>query len=302
MKSRSNARIMITGASGGLGSDIVAQFLRIAPEALFAVSVRDPETVPELRTAGVQVRQGDFDHPDTLDDAFRGADRLLIISTRGSNEARTKQHRNAIEAARRVGVSHVYYTSIVQRESSAFTPARGHLETERDLTASPLAYTIFRNGNYIENLPMFLGFGLREDQLELPPDGPTAWVARADLAEAIARVMIEGQHAGESLLLTGPEALDFADIAKLLSRISDKRVERRMISGDEFSRRLERRGIPSDVASVLESGFRSRAAGELAQVDPTLARILGRPSRTVAEVLPGLLRAVRYSEPSAVAR
>jgi NAD(P)H dehydrogenase (quinone) len=148
---------------------------------------------------------------------------------------------------------------------------------------------------------MFLGFGIHDERLELPPDGPTAWVARADLAEAIARVMIEGRHAGETLLLTGPEALDFADVAKLVSATTDKRVERHVIGGDEFVRRLESRGVVTDVARLLESGFRSRAAGELAEVDPTLARILGRPPRTVADVLPELLKATQDSKRHAVA-
>jgi len=283
------AKIVVTGANGGLGGEVVAQLLRVAPGALFAVSTRNPEAVSGLREKGVQVRQGDFDFPETLDDAFRGADRLLIISTRGGNEARVRQHRNALEAARRAGVGHVYYTSIVQREGSVFLPTDGHIETERDLKLSGLPYTTFRNGNYIENLPMFLGFGLYGNVLALPPDGPTAWVARSDLAEGIARVMIQGQ-AGKTLLFTGPEALDFGDIATLLPGESGKRVERHVISGDEFVRRVEERGLGTDIARVFESGFRSRAAGELAQVDPTLTQILGRPLRTVAEVLPGLLK------------
>jgi uncharacterized protein YbjT (DUF2867 family) len=286
-----NAKIAVTGAGGGLGGEVVAQLLRVAPGALFAVSTRNPEAVSDLREKDVQVRQGDFDFPETLDDAFRGADRLLIISTRGGNEARVRQHRNALEAARRVGVGHIYYTSIVQREGSVFLPADGHIETERDLKLSGLTYTTFRNGNYIENLPMFLGFGLHGNVLALPPDGPTAWVARSDLAEGIARVMIQGDHAGKTLLLTGPEALDFGDIAALLRGESGETVERRFISGDEFVRQLEDRGLATEIARMFESGFRSRAAGELAQVDPTLAQILGRRLRTVAEVLPGLLKA-----------
>jgi uncharacterized protein YbjT (DUF2867 family) len=286
-----NAKIAVTGAGGGLGGEVVAQLLRVAPGALFAVSTRNPEAVSGLREKDVQVRHGDFDFPETLDDAFRGADRLLIISTRGGNEARVRQHRNALEAARRVGVGHIYYTSIVQREGSVFLPADGHIETERDLKLSGLTYTTFRNGNYIENLPMFLGFGLHGNVLALPPDGPTAWVARSDLAEGIARVMIQGDHAGKTLLLTGPEALDFGDIAGLLRGESGETVERRFINGDEFVRQLEDRGLATEIARMFESGFRSRAAGELAQVDPTLAQILGRRLRTGAEVLPGLLKA-----------
>jgi NAD(P)H dehydrogenase (quinone) len=286
-------RIIITGASGGLGSEIAAQLLRIAPEALFAVSVRDPAKVSHLRQSGVQVRHGDFDLPATLDDAFRGADRLLVISTRGSNGDRIRQHRSALEAARRVGVAQVYYTSIVQREGSPFGPVSGHLATEDDARHSGIPYTIFRNGQYIENLPMFVGMGLDGNRLALPPDGPVAWVARADLAEGIARVMAEGGRAGETLLLTGPEALDFEDIANILSAQSGRPVGRQVISGEEFVRRLKERGVDAQLARMLETGFRSRAEGDLIEVDPTLEQIVRRPLETVADLLPRLLREAR---------
>jgi NAD(P)H dehydrogenase (quinone) len=293
-------RIIITGASGGLGGEIAAQLLRIAPDAFFAVSVRDPAKVSHLGQRGVQVRHGDFDVPETLDDAFRGAERLLIISSRGSNDDRTRQHRNALAAARRVGVCQVYYTSVVQREGSPFGPVVGHLQTENDARHSGIPHTIFRNGQYIENLPMFVGMGLDGHVLALPPDGPVAWVARADLAEGIARVMVEGGRAGESLLLTGPEAVDFEDIAKILSSQSGRPVGRQVISGEEFVRRLAERGMDPQLARMFETGFRSRADGELVEVDPTLEQIVGRPLATVADVLPGLLAEARKHSEEAV--
>ena len=136
---------------------------------------------------------------------------------------------------------------------------------------------------------MFLGRSLETGVLALPPDGPVAWVARADLAEGIAQVILSGEHAGETLLLTGPRALNFSEIAAIAEEITGVPIHRWVIDAREYEKALIGSGVNVRLAKVLASGFASRASGELAAVDPTLGELLGRPRYTVAEVLPVLL-------------
>lgn len=292
-------KVIVTGANGRLGSAIVEQLLQISPPSLLAVSVRDPKAAERWTDLGLDVRHGDFDIPETLPGAFDGAERLLIISTSSPNEIRVRQHRRAIEAARAAGVGQLYYTSIVQRQGSPFLAAKGHLQTEEDLRRSGLAATILRNGQYMENLPLFLRLSLDEDRIALPPDGPTAWVALRDLAEGIARLLTAARdhrmQEHRTLTLTGPEAVDFSTIAELAGKIAGRPIGREVIEPEEFIDRAVRKGIRPDLARLFESGFRSRAAGELAEVSPDLSTILERPLRTVEEELPRLLAHVPFS-------
>lgn len=282
--------IVVTGATGGLGSDVISQLQRFAPPAELGVSVRTPGKAAALCGAGIRVRRGDFNEPASLEHAFEGARRLLLISTRTpANVARFHEQRHAIDAAMRCGVEHIFYTSIVQRPGSLFAVAAGHHATEGYLASSGAPYTVLRNGQYIENLPTFLGAGVVTGDLALPPDGPTAWVSRIDLAEGIARLLLKDAPLPESILLTGPEALDFAAIADIASRALGRPITRRIISGDRFFAELTERGLPPPLAQSLVTGFASRAAGELAVVDPSLQTLLGRPLRRVADVLPELL-------------
>lgn len=287
------ARVIVTGATGRLGSSVIEQLLQIAPRSLLAVSTRRPANAHRWSDQGINVRHGDFDFRGSLAGAFAGADRLLIISTSADNAARVNQHRHAIDAAREARVSRIYYTSISQPKGSHFLPAEGHHQTELDLFGSGLPSTIFRNGQYMENLPLFLRIGLKGDTLELPADGPTAWVALQDLAEGIARVLVEPDDAGDEplrrLTLTGPKAVDFAEIARLASKVLGRPIERRVIESRAFVDRMVENGMDRGLGVVLESGFRSRAAGELAAVDPSLVQILGRQLRTVEGELPRLL-------------
>jgi NAD(P)H dehydrogenase (quinone) len=291
MENEHMPRIIVTGASGRLASAVIGQLLRIAPQSLVAVTTRDPQAARSWSDEGVEVRHGDFDHPATLPHAFRGAERLLIISTSADNSTRVRQHRNAFEAAREAGVRHLYYTSVMQREGSPFLAAQGHLQSEADLVQAAARSTIFRNGQYMENFPLFLRVGLEGDTINLPADGPTSWVALHDLAEGIAHVLAGTQATPDSeiLTLTGPEALDFADIARLASKALGRHIERKVIRPEAFVERVTQKGLSHGFAQVLESGFRSRASGELSTVDPALQQIVGRPLRRVKDELPLLL-------------
>jgi len=290
-------KLIVTGANGRLGSAVVEQVLQVSPASLLAVSVRDPKAAQRWTELGLHVRHGDFDLPDTLTQAFEGAERLLIISTSSPNELRVRQHRRAIESARKAGVGHVYHTSIIQREGSPFLPARGHLQTEADLVQSGLSATILRNGQYMENLPFFLRLGLDRDRIMLPADGPTAWVALQDLAEGIARLLTGPSNDSvpqiRTVALTGPEAIDFSRIAEIAGMILGRPIHRDVIGADEFIDRAVQKGIGPDLARMFETGFRSRAAGELANVDPALEAILGRRLRTIEGELPRLLASLR---------
>jgi NAD(P)H dehydrogenase (quinone) len=295
--------IVVTGATGGLDSDVVTQLRLLAPDSDLGVSVRAPEKAANLAAAGIRVRRGDFGDRGSLDHAFEGAGRVLLISTRTpGNAARFQEQRNAIDAALRCGVDHIFYTSIVQRPGSVFDVAAGHHDTEAYLASSGAAFTILRNGQYIENLPMFLGRSIFSGDLALPPDGPTAWVSRIDLAEGIARLLTQEPPLPQNVVLTGPEALDFTAIAAMASRALGHTIVRRIIPGTEFSASLVERGLPVPRAQSLATGFASRAAGELAEVNPALQRLLGRPLRRVADVLPDLLeRAVSLAPPAKAA-
>jgi uncharacterized protein YbjT (DUF2867 family) len=282
--------VVVTGATGGLGSDVVAQLQRFVPSFELGVSVRSPEKASLPAETGIRVRRGDFNAPETLDRAFAGARRVLLISTRTpGNAGRFQEQRNAIDAAMRCGVEHIFYTSIVQRVGSLFDVAAGHHDTEAYLASCGAAYTILRNGQYIENLPMFLGKSLFTGDLALPEDGPTAWVSRIDLAEGIARLLLTTDGLPERILLTGPEALDFAAVADIAGRAMDRGIVRRTISPAEFCSGLIAKGFPPPLAQSLATGFASRAAGELKEVDPALDELLRRPLRKVSDVLPELL-------------
>jgi uncharacterized protein YbjT (DUF2867 family) len=150
---------VLTGATGGLGSEVLKHLLQLVPASSLVVSSPDPSKVPEhIARAGVHVRHGDFAKPDTLAAAFAGADKLLVVSYPGiAHGQRVQMHKNAIDAAKRAGVKHVYYTSLAFDPAGASAVMRAHRDTEAYLKESGLTYTIIREGIYSESYPLYFG-------------------------------------------------------------------------------------------------------------------------------------------------
>ena len=232
--------IIVTGASGKLGSEVVNNLLRLVPAAEVAVSVRDPKSAAAFAERGVEVRRGDYDWPSALERAFAGADRLLIVSAGGiDHQQRVIQHGNAIRAAKRAKVKHVYYTSLVHGDRSSAFVLKAHLDTERILKQSGLAFTILRNGVYAQAVGEYLG-DFASGEVVIPADGPVAWVSRDDLAAGIARLLHQGGHQAETLSLTGPEALTIRELTEMLGGLTRRPIAVRIVSCEEYVARRRR--------------------------------------------------------------
>ena len=281
--------IVVTGATGQLGRAIVQQLIRRLPTAQLGASVRDPQKAADLEALGVRVRPGDFSDPASLAHAFESATQVLMVSSnaRASGGDSLAQHRAAIEAARAAGVSRIVYTSqMAASPDSAFPPALDHAATEALLGGSGLAWTALRNGFYASSGLAFLGDSLDTGLLETPADGPVAWTAHADLAEAAAIVLAEpGRYDGPTPPLTASQALDFGELTGLASEVLGRPVERKVISDDDFAARMAARGAPQGAVNLLLGMYRASRAGEFATVDQTLEGLLGRPPMTMREVL-----------------
>lgn len=281
--------IIVTGATGQLGRAVVERLLDRLPAGEIGVSVRDPQKVRDLEERGVAVRRGDFADPSSLTDAFAGATQVLIVS----GPAESEPHRAAIEAAKEVHAKRILYTSHMGANlRSPFQPMRAHAETEQDLQASGIPFTSLRNGFYATSAIQIMGGALHTGRLAVPEDGPVSWTAHADLAEAAAIALTrEGLLDGITPPLTGPQALDFADIARIASELTGRKIARVTVSDEEWKAGLVSRGVPEASATMLLGMFAASRQGEFAAVDPALAGLLGHQPTAFRDVLAATLPA-----------
>ncbi len=279
--------IIVTGATGKLGQNIVEQLLKKVPAREIGISVRAPEKATALAERGVRVRQGNFGDPASLRHAFEGASQVLIISSNSSGEDAVRHHRNAIEAAKAVGARRVLYTSHMgSNAASLFSPMRDHAATEAILEKSGIAFTSLRNGFYADSGIMLMGQGLQTGEVAAPEHGPVSWTAHPDLAEAAVIALTDANRlSGITPPLTGSEALDLDGMAAIASELTGREIKRVTVTDEQHRDNLLSHHLPEPVADLLLGLFAASRKGEFVAVDPTLEQLLGRPPMSMRDVL-----------------
>ena len=278
--------IVITGASGKLGSLVVDRLLERVPADQVGVSVRDPERADGLAARGVRVRRGDFAEPSSLAAAFEGATQVLLVSVNAIGPEKVAQHIGAVDAAYAAGAKRVLYTSHQGAgAASLFSPMVDHAATEEYLSALGTPFTSLRNGYYADTIPALFGQAIETGELVAPADGPVSWTAHADLAEAAARTLVDGLFDGPTPPLTAPDVYDLEQVAALLSELSGRPVRRVVVDDEEWRAGMVARGVPEDRATLLLGTFLASRRGEFAATDPALEELLGRPATALREFL-----------------
>jgi NAD(P)H dehydrogenase (quinone) len=284
--------IIVTGASGQLGSAVVDQLLQRYPDERVGVSVRDPERLAHLRQRGVRVRRGDFAEPASLRNAFEGASRVLIVSASSTGSDAVGKHRNAVDAAVAAGATRILYTSHMGADtSSPFPPMPDHAATEDAVQASGAAFTSLRNGFYASTVPVLLRGALHTGELRVPRDGAIAWTAHADLAEAAARILVDDRFDGPTPPLTGPEAIGMSQVAEIASDLTGRAIRHVVVSDDEFRHDLGSAGVPAPAADMLVGMFAASRRGDFGPADPALSTLLERPAVPIEQYLRASLSA-----------
>jgi NAD(P)H dehydrogenase (quinone) len=280
-------KLLVTGASGNLGKAVVAELRRLGAKKVIAAT-RTPGKHRELAALGVEEREADFDRPETLQTAFRGVERLLLISTDSLHapDVRIEQHRAAIHAAVNAGVKHVIYTSLPNAH-----PTEGpsipddHFWTEAALFESGIDWTILRNNLYAEVILRFAQFALKTGNLVSATQSQgRSYVTREDCARTAAGALLNS--AGKAIYdVTGPASVTHGQIASILSRLSGKSIQHVNATPEEVEKALVAAGIPPFAARGVRGLDEEASRGYQAIVTPTVSSFTGRVPMSVENFL-----------------
>ncbi len=292
--------IIVTGASGQFGRAAADRLLRIVPAKELILTTRKPQQLADLAARGAHVRHADFDHPATLGPAFAGGDRMLLISTARVG-SRVGQHRNAIEAAKKAGVRHIAYTSVLNADNPG-NPAivkLDHRATEEILDASGLAWTFLRDSQYAEAVgmaiaPVALASGRHCSSTE---NGRVAFVSRDDCVDCAVAVLTTPGHEKKAYELTGPQLFTFEQTCALISEIAGKRIDYVRVDDDGMFAHFDSLGIPRHASddpttapipwcsTDMVSFERAIREGYFDVLTDHVQRLTGHPPRSLREVL-----------------
>jgi len=277
-------KILITGASGKLGQLVVETLIQKG-EKNFIVTTRNPEKLMSLTKQGIEVRAADFTDSRTLKEAFRGADRLLLISTDAIG-SRIEQHKNAIVAAKNAGVQHIIYTSWPDPEKSVAAVSAEHLATEKLIKESGMKYTILRNYAYAENLLMSLPNALEMGAYYgVAGDGKVAYVTRHDCAQAAVGALLSNENVNSTLNISGAKAYSYSEVMNLVEEVTGKKVPYIDLTEKDFKSALVKSGLPEQFASLLVSFDLSYKNRDLEGISTAFEKLVGKKPTDLKEFL-----------------
>jgi NAD(P)H dehydrogenase (quinone) len=278
--------IIVTGATGALNGATVEHLLERVPAEQLVVAVRDTTKAQRFADRGVEVRHGDYAEPDSLPDAFEGADQLLLVSSNDPRADAVSLHRTAVDAAVTAGVGRILYTSHQGAAlDTPFRSARDHAATEQLLAASGVPWTSLRNGFYAHSLNWLMGPWRETGVITVPADGPVSWTARADAAQAAAIILNSNGAYDGPTTLTASTAPTFQDIAAITSELIGRTIELAVIDQDEWVAAQIAAGQPEFMARFMLGMYQAAHEGHLAGVDPLLGTLLDHQPQTVRDLL-----------------
>lgn len=282
--------ILVTGATGGLGSAVIDTLLENTSAQDLAVLVRDKQKGEHLAAKGISVRYGDYDDYQSLVKAFTGIKKLLLVSAPAVSHERLERESNAINAAIEAGVKHIFFTGIQQRKDADYIipwVTEGSRQIESLIKESGMAYTIVENTIYSDSLPLYAGEKVLEDGFYFPSgNGKIAFALRSELGEAIAKLLLQDGHENQTYTLTNSESWSFAEIASMISEVSGKEIRHKDVSKQEFlSYRLAFDPIPEVYLDFFAEWAAATKNGEFAHTDPMLEKMLGRKPSHLREFI-----------------
>ncbi|WP_127794443.1 SDR family oxidoreductase [Agromyces sp. LHK192] len=279
--------ILVTAASGHLGRLVVdALIARGAAPGDVVATARDVAKLDDLAARGVRTATLDYDRPDTIAAALDGVDSVLLVS--GSVPgSRVDGHRNVVDAAVAAGVTKLVYTSAPHATTAVdFALAADHAATEELIAASGVPAVIVRNNWYLENYATDVSRAAESGVItHASGDAAIAGATRADLAEGAAVVLLDDGHVGEVYEFTGDTAWTFADLAAAATELTGREVVYRALGVDEYAAELRAAGLPEGTAAFVAGLDGAIGRGVLADAQPTLARLIGRPTTSLVDGL-----------------
>lgn len=283
-------KILVTGATGKLGTSIVSELIGKLGAKNISILARDPSKAIKLKEKGVRIIEGDYNDYSSLVNAFKGVDKLFFIS--GSDVMkRNAQHENIVKAAKEVKVGHIIYTSFQRKTDDDASPivflVSAHILAEKLIRASGLTFTILKHALYTDIVPAFIGDQvLNSGVIFLPAGyGKGSFTSRTDIASAGVAVLLGEGHENKTYEISVNTSYSFSDIAAIMTELSGKTISYAAPDVKTFTSTLTKAGVSADVIQSTATICQAIAQGEFDCPDNTLEKLIEREPQTLKNFL-----------------
>lgn len=265
--------ILVIGSTGKIGLELVKILSGKSVE--FKALIRSEERA-KLLPDGVKYLVGDFENKTGLEKIIEGTDKLFIATP--PHRDQLIHHLNILEAAKKSGIRHIVKVSALgTAENSLISLARWHALSEKAIKGSGIAYTFLHPHSFMQNIFASIDTIRNQNAVYYPiKNGKLSMIDTRDISEVAANILTTNGHEGKTYFLTGPEAISYYDIAKILSEVTNRNISFISVSSEMASDNMIKMGLPEWLVNDLITLAKLNDDGIGENVFPDSEIILGR--------------------------
>lgn len=276
-------KILVTGATGTVGSSVVRSLAQI--KADFVAGVRDHVKAKDKLGAATPLVKFDFADLSTYSTATQGVDRVFLVGP-PLDYSLDKLLAPFIDYLKSKHIYRVVYLSAfgVDKIVNELT---FHKIVEEKLKADEFQLTVLRPTFYAQNFKNYEWDNITKYKITYTPSGTgkTAFVDIIDVGEVAAKALTENGHVGKDYILTGPESLSYYDAAALLSEVRKEPITYPSPTPEQYKETLKQAGAPDFIAPYMITVYSMILNNQVDYVSPVIPQLLGRPATPLKAVL-----------------
>ncbi|SDM86227.1 NmrA family NAD(P)-binding protein [Lachnospira pectinoschiza] len=252
-------KLLLTGVDGNLGGEAARVLLTLTDKSNIILTGYNPEVLKTYSDQGIETRVADFNNIEGLKEAFAGAERLALISMPFVGAKRQAAHKNAVDAAKAVGVKQIIYTSLVNAadETNPSVEKKDHIYTEEYVKSLGLDYIFLRNSQYAEAMITNYFTYVKSDGVlkNSQGDGKMAYISRRDCAKAVAHALVKGDKYPKKVFdINGPELMTISEFCEIGNKATGNHVTYKFITDEENYQVFDAMGVPRTTDGKFKDG------------------------------------------------
>jgi uncharacterized protein YbjT (DUF2867 family) len=281
--------ILVTGATGTVGSEVVKQLLSAKGERKDIKAAARSANDSTFRNLGVQALELDYNKPDTLSAALRGVDKLFLLTPFQSNMVDLTS--NLVNEAKKAGVKYIVKQSVLGADDAeqAITPSRLHRQAEKVIEESGIPFTFLRPNFFMQNFITFYSNFIKTQGAFYVPagDAKASFVDVRDIAAVAVQSLSskngESDDTRKAYDITGAEALSYGEAAEILSKELAKKVNYVNISDEDARKGMKDMGADEWTINSMIELFGITRAGYLSEISPAVEQVTGNKPTTFSQ-------------------
>jgi uncharacterized protein YbjT (DUF2867 family) len=272
--------ILVTGATGTVGSEVVKQLS--AKGADVRACCHTLSKADKIKGPGVEIVEFDYTKPETVGAAFKGVEKLFLLTTPlVGNMVETTAL--LVEEAKKAGVKHIVELSVLGADTeSKVLPMKWHRQAEMTVEESGIPYTFVRPSGFMQNFSNFNAQTIKAQNAiyTATGEGKIGFVDARDIAAVAVEALTVDGHEGKTYTVTGPEAISYNQAAETLSEVLGREISHVDISEEDARKGFVEAGYPDWVGDAVIEDARITREGRLSTVEPTVEDVTGKKPRS----------------------